>query len=86
MTATAARMTTIELAFHCLGEREASSLERVLGPDNHRLPKDQSIVSERRGSVLTFTVSSPRASSCVSSALGLLSDARLFSEVWSLAS
>ncbi len=77
---------TIEIAFECLGEREAASLEAALSPDNHPLPKDQRLDSTRRADTLTYTISSPRASSCVASALSLLSDARLFAQVWSLAS
>ena len=77
---------TIEVAFVCAGAREAAALESTLKPDNHPLPKDQTFTSSREGSVLKFRISSPRPSSCVSSALSLLSDARLFSEVWSIAS
>jgi hypothetical protein len=77
---------TIEIDFECVGEREASSLEAALSPDNHPLPKDQRLDSERKGGTLTYRISSPRASSCVSSALSLLSDAGLFSQIWELAS
>ena len=74
---------TVEITFECLGEREAASLEAALSPDNKSIPKDQLFSSERSGSVLRFKMSSPRAAGCISSALSLLSDAKLFQEVWS---
>jgi hypothetical protein len=77
---------TIEVVFECLGEREAASLEAALSPDNHPLPKGQQLSCERDGSVLSFKISSPTASGCISSALSLLTDAKLFAEVWPLAS
>jgi len=77
---------TVEITFECPGEREAASLEAALRPDNKSIPKDQSFSSERSGSTLRFRMSSPRHASCISSALSLLSDARLFQEVWSAAS
>ncbi|MGD0637683.1 MAG: hypothetical protein ABSA72_06565 [Nitrososphaerales archaeon] len=77
---------TIEIAIECLGEREAASLEAALTPDNHPLPKGQRFSSTRIGSVLSFRITSDRQSSCISSAISLLTDARLFDEVWSAAS
>ena len=77
---------TIEIIFECAGEREAFSLEAVLGPDNHPLPKGQTLVCERRGNRLTFRISSPDPKNCVTSARSLVSDAALFSRVWSVAS
>ena len=74
---------TVEITFECIGEREAASLEAALSPDNKSIPKDQRFSSERSGSVLTFRMSSPRAAGCISSALSLLSDAKLFQDVWS---
>jgi hypothetical protein len=77
---------TIEIVIECLGEKEATALEAALSADNHTLPKDQLFFVRRNGSVLSFKMSSPRRASCVSSALSLLSDAKLFGEVWSAAS
>jgi len=77
---------TIEIAIECLGEREAASLEAALTPDNHPLPKRQRFSSTRIDSVLSFRITSDRQSSCISSAISLLTDARLFDEVWSAAS
>jgi len=76
----------VEITIECLSEREAVSLEAALGPDNHPLPKDQRLSSSRAGRVLVFRIDSGRPSSCVASAQSLLSDARLFAEVWSVAS
>ena len=77
---------TIEIEIECHVEREAASLEAALTPDNHPLPKGQRFSSTRDGTVLTFRITSDRDSSCISSAMSLLSDARLFDEVWSAAS
>jgi transcription factor Pcc1 len=77
---------SVELEFECRGEREAASLEAVLRPDNHPLPRGQRITTTRDGGSLRITVTSSRAANCVSSVLSLLSDARLFAQVWSLAS
>jgi len=77
---------TIEIAFECLGEKEAASLEAVLAPDNHPLPRGQKLVSRREGKTLLVSIASLRPSNCVSSALSLLADARLYAQVWALAS
>ncbi len=77
---------TIEILFECYGEREAAALEAALGPDNHPLPRQQRFSSNRKGRLLAFRIRSVRHATCVSSAISLLSDARLFGEVWSLAS
>lgn len=77
---------TIEVVFECAGEREASALEAVLGPDNHSLPRDLLLSSSRSGARLRFRVSSTRRTTCVSSASSLVSDAKLFAEVWRTAS
>jgi hypothetical protein len=75
---------TLELVFVCGSREHALSLEAALSPDNKSVPKDQSFSSEVSGKELRFLISSPRPSSCISSALGLLSDADLFQEVWLL--
>jgi hypothetical protein len=75
---------TLELVFTCASEAEARSLEAALSPDNKSVPKDQTFSSELEGRSLRFRVSSPRASSCISSTVGILADARLFQEVWAL--
>lgn len=75
---------TLELVFACRAPEEARSLEAALGPDNNAVPRDQTFSSELEGRYLRFRITSPRASSCVSSALGLLADAKLFQDVWTL--
>ena len=79
-------MLTVELVFDCAGEEEARSLRSTLSPDNKSLPKDQRMVVERSGRTLRFVIRSPRPVAGLTSALGLLSDAKLFQEVWALAS
>ena len=73
---------TLELTIQCASEDAARSLERVLAPDNKSVPKDQVLTKALDGDTLRFAISSTRASSCVSSALGILADAKLFAEVW----
>lgn len=77
---------TIEIVFECAGEEEAASLEAALAPDNHPLPRGQELSSRRDGNELSFRITSPKTSSCISSAQSLLTDAKLFSEIWRLAS
>ena len=77
---------TIDLVFACASEREAIALDEALAPDNKSVPKDQEFSSRREGANLIFRISSGRAPGCISSALGLLSDARLFQEVWMVSS
>lgn len=77
---------TIEVTFECAGEREAAALEAVLGPDNHALPRGLVLSSSRSGAHLRFRLSSARHSTCVSSAASLVSDAKLFADVWLTAS
>jgi hypothetical protein len=79
-------MLTVEVIFECAGAKEASSLRATLSPDNKTVPKDQKLTVEQRGRNLRFVVESPRPAAGLSSALSLLSDARLFQEVWTLAS
>ena len=76
---------TIDLVIECESEVMARSLGVALSPDNKSAPKDQSFSSSQEGRNLVFSISSPRASGCISSALSILSDSRLFQEVWSLA-
>jgi hypothetical protein len=76
----------LDLVIACGSPKEARSLEAALSPDNKSVPKDQTFSSELDGARLRFLISSPRASSCVSSALGILGDAKLFQEIWSISS
>ena len=76
----------IELVIECRTEREASALEEALFPDNSSVPKDQEFSETRKGRTLTYRISSQRAAGAISSAVGLLSDAKLFQDVWSATS
>lgn len=75
---------TLDLVITCSSAKEARALKDVLSPDNKSVPKDQTFSSALEGERLRFTIASPRASSCISSALGILGDAKLFQEVWAL--
>jgi hypothetical protein len=77
---------TLDLVLTCASAKEARSLEAALSPDNKSVPKDQTFSAELEGRNLRFLISSPRASSCISSALGILGDAKLFQEIWKLTS
>ena len=79
-------MLTVEIVFECAGEREARSLRTTLSPDNKSVPKDQRLTVEQIGSTLRFFIESARPAAGLSSALSLLSDAKLFQEIWTLAS
>jgi hypothetical protein len=74
----------LELTLSCTNEEQARSLKAVLAPDNKNFPKDQSFVEEVDGSQLRFLITSERASGCISSALGILTDAKLFQDVWEM--
>ncbi len=77
---------TVELIFVCAGEREARSLKATLSPDNKSVPRDQRLSVELSGRTLRFVIESARPAAGLSSALSLLSDAKLFQDVWTLAS
>jgi hypothetical protein len=74
----------LELTIRCASAKEARSLDVVLSPDNKSTPKDQTFSTELEGTDLRFLIDSPRPSSCISTALGILGDAKLFREVWAL--
>jgi len=76
---------TIEVEIECFGERQARALEATLSPDNNSIPKDQKFSAKRRGASLRFKVESARPSTTLSSIVSLLTDAKLFQEVWMLA-
>jgi hypothetical protein len=74
----------LELTITCGSPEEAVSLQTALSPDNKSVPKDQSFSSRTEGRDLSFLIRSPKVSGCISSALSILTDARLFQDVWSL--
>jgi len=74
---------TLELLITCRSAEEAASLQRVLAPDNRAVPKDQTFSSRAHGRTLRFSISSARFSGCFSSGISILTDVRLFQDVWS---
>ncbi len=73
---------TVELSIECGDELVAEALDEALMPDNRYFPKDQSFEASKEGSVLRFEVSSPRARPVVGTVTSIISDARLFRDVW----
>jgi hypothetical protein len=80
--ANAKKNLTLELSIECADGNIAEMLNEVLMPDNRYFPKDQEFAVLRRGNVLTFRVASPRARPALSTASSVLSDAKLFQDVW----
>jgi hypothetical protein len=76
----------VELTFVCSSKKEAARLEEVLSPDNKTIPKDQTLSTQLRGRCLRYVISSPsRPTGCISSALGILGDAKLFQDLRTIA-
>jgi hypothetical protein len=73
---------TVELSIECGDERVAEAMNEALMPDNRYFPKDQEFEASKQGSVLRFKVSSPRARPVVSTVTSIISDAKLFGDVW----
>jgi hypothetical protein len=76
---------SIVLELECSGEREAGALESTMSPDNASVPRDQRFTAARRGSSLRFEVESARPAGALSSVVSLLTDAKLFQDVWMVA-
>ncbi|HYR03965.1 MAG TPA: hypothetical protein VEO75_01140 [Nitrososphaerales archaeon] len=75
----------IELSIECSDGRVAEALNQALMPDNRYFPKDQRFHASKEGSVIRFDVASPRARPVVSTVASIISDARLFRDVWLVA-
>jgi hypothetical protein len=75
----------IELSIECRDAPIAEALNQVLMPDNRYFPKDQRFRSSMKGSIIRFDVASPRARPVVSTVASIISDARLFSDIWRMA-
>jgi len=75
-----------EMKVVCSGREVAAKLEKVLGPDNGRVPHDQRFLMKRNGRTLLFEMNSPRPLSALGSVESLLNDINLFKEVWLLSS
>jgi hypothetical protein len=73
-----------ELCVVCSNSTAARNLASVLQPDNRGVPKDQRFSMERKVHSLFFLVESERIMSALSSIEGVLSDVRLFREVWTV--
>ena len=78
----AANGTAIELRIECVDGRVADALNQALMPDNRYFPKDQRFQASKEGSVIRFDVSSSRARPVVSTVASIISDARLFRDIW----
>ena len=51
-------------------------------PDNRYFPKDQRFQASKEGSLVRFSVGSPRARPALSTVSSIISDAMLFRDVW----
>jgi hypothetical protein len=77
-----AKGMSIELTIECGDGRVAEALNQALMPDNRYFPKDQRFRASKEGSILSFNVASPRARPVISTVASLISDARLFRDIW----
>ncbi len=73
---------TIELLIECSDEDVAKALNDALMPDNRYFPKDQRFMASREGAVIRFSVESPRARPALGTVASIISDAKLFRDVW----
>jgi hypothetical protein len=73
---------TIELVIECSDDVVAKALNDALMPDNRYFPKDQRFKASRQGSVIRFNVESPRARPALATVTSIISDAKLFRDVW----
>ena len=72
----------IELRIECGDGRVADALNQALMPDNRYFPKDQKFQASKEGSVIRFVVASLRARPVVTTVASIISDARLFRDIW----
>lgn len=73
---------TIELSIECSDEAVADALNEALMPDNRHFPSDQRFLASKQDSTVRYTVSSPRARPALSTVSSIISDTKLFSDVW----
>jgi hypothetical protein len=73
---------TIELLIECRDETVATALNEALMPDNRYFPKDQRFQASKKGHIICFSVGSPRARPALSTVSSIISDAKLFGDVW----
>jgi hypothetical protein len=73
---------TIELSIECRDETVATALNEALMPDNRYFPKDQRFQASKESPFIRFKVGSPRARPALSTVSSIISDAKLFRDVW----
>jgi hypothetical protein len=73
---------TIELLIECADSTTATALNDVLMPDNRYFPKDQLFKASNDGTSIRFSVESPRSRPALSTVASIISDAKLFRDVW----
>jgi hypothetical protein len=72
----------VELVIECSDAATAEALDEALMPDNRYFPKDQRFDATRDGPSLRFVVGSPRPRQALSTVASIVSDARLFRDIW----
>ena len=73
---------SIELLIECEDEDVAAALDAALAPDNRYFPKDELFEASRDGPLIRFSVVCPRIRPALSTTTSIISDARLFRDVW----
>jgi len=66
----------------CGDEAAADALNQALMPDNRHFPRDQRFHASKEGPLVRFTVASPRARPALSTVASIISDAKLFGDIW----
>jgi hypothetical protein len=72
----------LEVSLECADRGAARALGEALMPDNRYFPRDQRFEASIHGAALRFVVASPRARPVISTATSIISDARLFRDIW----
>ena len=75
-------VSRFELVIECADEATAEALDEALMPDNRYFPKDQRFDASRDGASLRFMVGSHRPRQALSTVASIVSDARLFRDIW----
>ncbi len=57
-------------------------MDDALRPDNRYFPKDQKFRSSRVGRLVRFEIGSPRVRPALATASSIISDTKLFGDVW----
>jgi hypothetical protein len=73
---------SIELTIETHDVLVAKALNEALMPDNRYFPKDQSFHASTDGRTIRFDIGSPRVRPALSTAASIISDAKLFADVW----